>query len=91
MLLLVSGKDLHVVEVLDRAFITGLYVKLLEERICEVWCMGTGSCTEQKRRGERFGGVKDSRNVVVEGERLTPTEFHVSQLFRKKKPGIVGG
>lgn len=68
MLLLVPGKDLHVVKILNRTFVTRLYVKLLEEGICQVWGVGTRSCTKQKWRRKRFGGVKNTRNVAVEGE-----------------------
>ena len=68
MLLLVPGKNLHVIEVVNRAFVTGLYMKLLEEDIGKVWSVGTRSGTKQKRRGECFGGVKDIRDVAIEGE-----------------------
>ena len=68
MLLLVSGKDLHMVKVLNRAFVAGLYVKLLEKCIGEVWSVSARSGTKQERRRERFGGVEDSRDIAVEGE-----------------------
>lgn len=84
MLLLVPRKDLHVVEVLNGALVTRLYVKLLEKGICEVWSVGTRSCTKQQRRRERFGGVKDTGNVAIEGERLAPSSDHVSQTFCKE-------
>ena len=72
-LLLVPGKDLHMVEVLNRALVTRLYVKLLEEGVCQVWGVGPRSCSKQKRRRERFSGVKNTGNVAVEGERLAPS------------------
>ena len=56
------------VEVLNRALITGLYVELLEKSIREVGSMGTRSGAKQKRRRERFGGVKDAGDVAVEGK-----------------------
>lgn len=56
------------VEVLDRALVTRVYVKLLEEGIRQVRGVGTGSCSKQKRRRERLGGVKNTGNVAVEGE-----------------------
>ena len=68
MLLLVSRKDLDMVEVLNRALVTGLYVKLLEKGSCKVRSVGARSCTKQKWRRERFSSVKDAGNVTVEGE-----------------------
>ena len=56
------------IEILNRALATGLYVKLLQKGVGEVWCMGARGRAKKKRRGERFGGVKDTGNVTVEGE-----------------------
>ena len=56
------------VEILDRALVAGLYVKLLEKGVREVGSVGTRSRTQQEGRRERFGGVKDAGHVAVEGE-----------------------
>ena len=80
---LVPRENLHMVEVLDRTLVTRLYVKLLEESICQVRRVGSGSCSKQKRRRKRFGSVKDARNFAVEGERFAQPSRRVSHALRK--------
>ena len=65
---LIPRENLHVVKVLNRTLVTRLYVKLLEKSICQVRSVGSGRCTKQKRRRERFSSVKNARNFAVESE-----------------------